>query len=242
MNSRSRHQHFTLTAVIVCLLCLGIAAVAGADADPWMDRVRQAVEDAACARNGFAHNRVEVELHRVRIPDEFRHATDITVKLPDYDDAIGPVTARAYFRSKGKTLGSIAVPAHVKVFADALVTTHRIGRHDVVTTRDIESKIIEVTKMVKWAMTDADSVTGQRAKRTINPGQLVDRRWLEEVPLIQRGDHVVMEYSSGTVRVTANVIAMEDGYRDEEIMVKSSQAKRLMPVIVVNENTVTPTR
>ena len=111
-----------------------------------------------------------------------------------------------------------------------------------ITPRDIETKTLEITKMTQWAMTDADSVVGQRSKRTINPGQLVDRRWLEAVPLIQRGDHVMMEYASGRVKVTANVIAMEDGYRDEQIMVKSGQAKRLMSAIVVDANTVTPAR
>ncbi len=242
MSHPSHTKRIIITTGMLCLFSLGIAAVAGADADPWMERMRQAVEDAACARNGFAHTRVEVEIYRLRVPDEYRRATGVTVQLPDTDDAIGPVTARAYFTSNGKTLGSLAVPAHVKVFADALITTHRIGRHDVLTERDIESRTLEVTKMVQWAMTDPDSVLGQRSKRTINPGQLVDRRWLEEVPLIKRGEHVMMEYSSGAVRVTANVVAMEDGYRDEQIMVKSTQAKRLMPVIVVDGNTVTPAR
>jgi flagella basal body P-ring formation protein FlgA len=51
-----------------------------------------------------------------------------------------------------------------------------------------------------------------------------------------------MSYSAGAVHVTANVTAMEDGYPDEEIMVKSELAKRLMPVVVVDANTVTPAR
>jgi len=231
-----------ITAGLVCLLWQGLAAVAGADSDPWKDRLRVAVEDAACARNAFAHDRVDVELHRIRVPDKYRTATGISIELPDYDDAIGPVTARAYFKSQGKTLGSMPVPARVKVFADVLVTTSRIGRHDVIESSQIEPQTLEITKMVKWAVTDADSVVGYWAKRTINPGQIVDRRWLAEVPLIQRGDRVTMAYSSGAVRVTANVIAMEDGYRDQKIMVKSKQAKRLLSVVVVDGNTVAPAR
>lgn len=242
MTNTTNRTRAVACAGLICLFCCGLAAVAGADTDPWKDRIRQAIEDAACARNGFSSDYVEVDIHRTRVPHEFRGATSITAELPEYDDAVGPVTARAYFKAKGKTLGSIAVPAAVNVYAEALVTTHRIGRHDVITQRDLETKKLDITKMVKWAMTDADSVVGLRSKRTINPGQLVDRRWLEAVPLIHRGDRVMMEYSSGAVKVTANVVAMEDGYRDEEIMVKNSRAKRLMSAIVVDGNTVAPAR
>jgi flagella basal body P-ring formation protein FlgA len=89
-------------------------------------------------------------------------------------------------------------------------------------------------------MSDPDSIVGKRATRVINPGQIVDRRWLADVPLIERGDHVLMSYSVGSVHVTSSVIAMEDGYENERIMVKSGQAKRLLPAFVKDKNTVEP--
>jgi flagella basal body P-ring formation protein FlgA len=188
----SRLSHSFVMAGMICLLLVGIAAVAGAETDPWTDRLRQAVEDAACARNGFAPSQVEIELHRVRVPDEYRSASKITVDIPEYDDAIGPVTARAYFSLGGTTLGDMPVPARIKVFAEALVTKRRIARHEVIKDTDVEAKTLEITKLVKWAMTDRDSVAGHWAGRTINPGQIVDRRWLEEIPLIQRGDKLTL--------------------------------------------------
>jgi flagella basal body P-ring formation protein FlgA len=242
MMLRLRLSHRLAIAGLTCLLLQGIAAVAGAETDPWTDRLRQAVEIAACARNGFAPDRVEVELHRVVVPDEYHTASGITIEIPEYDDAIGPVTARACFTLNGKTLGNIPVPARITVFADALVTKRRIARHEVIGDADVEPKTLEITSLVKWAMTDRDSVVGHWAGRTINPGQIVDRRWLEDIPLIQRGDRVTLAYASGSVRVTTNVIAMEDGYQDQQIMVKSAQAKRLLPAIVVDGNTVTPAR
>ena len=185
---------------------------------------------------------MEVELHSVRVPDDYRMANEIQIELPDYDDAIGPVTARAYFMLNGKTLGNLPVPARVKVFADVLVTTRRMARHHIIEPADFEPKRLDITNLTGSAMTHPDSVIGHWAQRTINPGQIVDRRWLAEVPLIQRGDQVTMAYASGAVRVTTSVIAMEDGYRDQQIMVKSAQAKRLLPVVVVDGSTVTPAR
>lgn len=234
-----------LWLVAAALLCLPLqwrSAVAGTETDPWRDRLRAAITEAACARNGFAKDQVEVELHRVRVPDEYRLANEIQIELPDYDDAIGPVTARAYLMINGKTLGNLPVPARVKVFADVLITTRRIARRHVIEAADFESQRLDITNLTGSAITHPDSVIGHWAQRTINPGQIVDRRWLAEVPLIQRGDKITMAFTSGAVRVTTNVVAMEDGYRNQQIMVKSAQAKRLLPAVVVDGNTVTPSR
>ena len=239
---RTRTNPCLLVTSLLCACLCGGDVSANSDADPWTERVRIAVEDAACVRNGFARDRVDVTLHRLHVPDEYRAATGIRIALPDYDDAIGPMTAHATFTAKGKTLGRMPVPVRVSVFADVLVTKTRLARHAIVQPGDVGRQTLEITKRVKWAMTDADSVVGQRTKRTINPGQIVDRRWLADVPLIQRGDRVTMAYAKGAVRVTAHVTAMEDGYRDQQIMVKSAQAKRLLPVVVVDGNTVTPVR
>lgn len=236
--SRYTRRLATLIAVAGAVLLFGVGA---SDGSPdWTARLRAAATQAITARNGYPAGQLDIALHRVRVPKRFNSATEVRATVPDYSDAIGPVTLRAVFSRDGKTLGSMPLPVRVKVFANALVTNHRIGRKQVIGPGDLDTERVEITKLVKWIVTDPNEVVGQWAKRTVNAGQIVESRWLEEVPLIRRGEHVSLTYQAGSVEVSANVIAMEDGYRNQEIRVKHVHTKRLMPAVVIDEDTVEP--
>ncbi|MBD3298790.1 MAG: flagellar basal body P-ring formation protein FlgA [candidate division Zixibacteria bacterium] len=228
----------SLFVFVVVLVLLGTAR---ADAAPLEDRLQSKLQSAVCERTGYAPANIVIKRHRTRIAPKYRAADNVTVSLPDYDDAIGPITARAHFRKNGKTLGSVPVPIRVDLFDSVLVTTRKLKRHDIIGLGDVTRDWQEITRYVKWVMTDPDSLDNCRAARTINAGSLVDRRWVETIPLVQRGDRVTLEYESGGVRVTANATAMEDGYRQQTIRVKTEYANRLIDAIVTGDGTVAPT-
>ncbi len=232
---RSSSSLFVIFAVLVLL------GTANTEAVPLEDRLQSALQSAVCERTGYAPANIVIKRHRTRIAPKYRNADNVTVALPDYDDAIGPITARAHFTRNGKTLGSVPVPIRVDVFDSVLVTTRKLKRHDIISPTDVTHDWQEITRYVKWTMTDPDSLDDCRAARTINPGSLVDSRWVEKVPLVQRGDRVTLEYESGGVRVTANATAMEDGYRQQTIRVKTEYANRLIDAVVTGDGTVAPT-
>jgi flagella basal body P-ring formation protein FlgA len=117
-----------------------------------------------------------------------------------------------------------------------------LHRYDVIRPEDFKRERLEVTKTLDWVVTDADSVIGRRVLRTIGAGQALDRRALAEMPLIRRGDRVTMTYAAGTVRASAPVVAMEDGYPDQKIFVKYGERQRLIPAKVIDAATVRPIR
>ncbi|GAB4317070.1 MAG: hypothetical protein Kow0074_05440 [Candidatus Zixiibacteriota bacterium] len=224
---------------IITIAVLLLSSVA-ARAVPLEDRLEAALKDAVCERTGYGAENIVIKQHRVRIAPKYKTADDVRVSLPDYDDAIGPVTARAHFTKNGTSLGSIPVPIRVSVFDSVLVTTRKLKRHDVIHQGDVARDWVDITRYVNWTMTNPDSLNGCRAARTINAGSLVDRRWVEKIPLVQRGDRVTLEYEARGVRVTANATAMEDGYRRQTIRVKTEYANRLLDAVVTGAGTVSP--
>ena len=225
-------------AVIVPWLTVAIAA----DVPAWPSALQIAVKNAVCARNGYDPSDVEITYHTTRVPDRCRHAATFRVDIPEFDDGIGPLTARAYCDSAQITIATVAVPIRVSIYARALVTTRRLQRYEVIRPEDIRRERFEVTKMINWAVTDADSVIGRRVLRTISAGQALDRRALADVPLIRRGDRVTMTYAAGTVRASTRAVAVEDGYADQRILVKLGDRQRLIPALVVDASTVKPIR
>lgn len=215
---------------------------APAGAVPLEDRLETALKSAVCQRTGYGSENIVIKQHRIRIAPKYRDADGVRVALPDYDDAIGPVTARAHFTRNGVSLGSIPVPVRVSVYDSVLVTTRKLTRHDAIHAGDVTQAWTDITRYVEWTMTDPDSLAGCRAARTINAGSLVDRRWVEAIPLVQRGDRVTLEYETRGVRVTANATAMEDGYRQQTIRIKTEYADRLLDAIVTGAGTVAPSQ
>ncbi len=222
----------------VIIFCAG----ATAEARDWLPELRKVATKAVMARNGYRADQLEVMLHRVRVPKRFNLATGVRAAVPQYDDAIGPVTLRAIFTRNGKDLGSTPLPIRVKVFANVLMTNRRIGRKEVIRPADLRNERVEITKLVKWVMTDSKAVVGKWATRTVNAGQIVDNRWVADVPLIRKGDRVSLTYQAGSVYVSSNVTAMEDGYQDQQIRVKNERSKRLLTALVIDEETVEPIR
>lgn len=206
------------------------------------ERVATASKTAICERNRFNPADVEITMHTLRSLNRYNDATSVKVTLPDYDDAVGPVTGHAIFLKDGEELGSIPVPMRVTVFGEVLVTAARVKRHVEIKASDVERQRVDVTRLVGRTLCEPDSIVGHWLTRTMSAGQIIDRKWVEDVPLVRRGDRVTMEYGTNNVQVSANVTAMEDGYRNQTIAVKTDYANRLVHAVVIDESTVHPVR
>lgn len=230
------------------LVPLALAAVIGgavgacAASSEWPPALKTEVKNAVCARNGFDPANVDITYHPTRVPERCAHAISFRADVPEFDDAIGPVTVRVSCDSARTTVATVAVPIRVSIYSRGLVTTHRLQRFEVIGPEDIKRERFEVTRMLDWAVTDADSVIGRRVVRTIEAGQVVDRRWLADVPLIRRGERVTMTYAAGGVTASINAIAAEDGYPEQRIYVMRSGHQRLISAVVVDSTTVRPLR
>ncbi len=227
-------------SLIFAVAALKPSAVRSADVPAWPAALQAALQAAVCERNGYTPGDIEITYHMTRVPDRCKHATSYHIEIPEFDDAIGPLTAHADCDSANVRIATVAIPVRVSIYARALVTTRLLSRYDVIRPEDIKRERFEVTRIMDWAVTDVDSVVGRRVLRTIGAGQVLDRRALADVPLIRRGDRVTMTYALGTVRASTQAVAVEDGYPDQKILVKLGERQRLVSAMVVDAATVRP--
>lgn len=226
--------------LLITIAVLRPLVVRSADVPAWPTALQVALQTAVCERNGYTPADIEITYHMTRIPDRCKRASSFKVEIPEFDDAIGPLTAHADCDSANITIANVAIPVRVSIYARALVTTRLLARYDVIRPEDIKKERFEVTRIMNWAITDADSVVGRRVLRTIGAGQVLDRRALADVPLIRRGDRVTMTYALGTVRASTQAVAVEDGYPDQKILVKLGERQRVVSALVVDASTVRP--
>jgi flagella basal body P-ring formation protein FlgA len=92
---------------------------------------------------------------------------------------------------------------------------------------DVHVVAISFAQLDKLGVEDEAMVVGQRAKRFIPAGTLLELSMLEAVPIVTRGQLVRLESVAGSVRVVTTAKAAEDGLLGELIKVKAADEKRV---------------
>ena len=92
---------------------------------------------------------------------------------------------------------------------------------------DIELVPVTFTRFEKLGLGDPAQVVGQRAKRFVAAGSLIDASMLEAVPLITRGQLVSLVSVSGAVRVATTATATEEGLLGETITLRATDNRRV---------------
>jgi len=90
--------------------------------------------------------------------------------------------------------------------------------------RIIEEQDLTVVRELRFdsgkdLLTDMEEAAGKRAVRSLDGGQLVERKMIEDPPLVKKGDRVRIEAAGGRIRVTAMGRVMQDGRSGEQVKV-----------------------
>jgi flagella basal body P-ring formation protein FlgA len=123
--------------------------------------------------------------------------------------------------------------------ADVVVTTAdlKASRPIDATQVALESRDVSATAE---PTSDLDQVVGKSSRRALRSGQVVDRRWLLEPILVQRGATVTIVARNAGVEVNVVGEATEAGRRDQVIAVRNKATGKIIRARVIGENSVAP--
>jgi flagella basal body P-ring formation protein FlgA len=90
--------------------------------------------------------------------------------------------------------------------------------------RIIEEQDLTVVRELRFdsgtdLLTDMEEAAGKRAVRSLDGGQLVERKMVEDPPLVKKGDRVRIEAAGRRIRVTTMGRVMQDGRSGEQVKV-----------------------
>lgn len=128
----------------------------------------------------------------------------------------------------------------------AVVARRSINQGATIRAQEVELVPLTFTRFDKLGMSEIASAIGQRAKRFIPAGSMVEPDVLESVPLVTRGQLVTLVSVAGTVRIVTTGKALQSGLLGQAISVRALDNKRveLEAVVIgpgeVRIGTVTP--
>ncbi|MBN1826844.1 MAG: flagellar basal body P-ring formation protein FlgA [Candidatus Eisenbacteria bacterium] len=234
MKVRNAVQGWRVPYVSSLLCFLLCAAFATAAAEPVTEQaVRAAVESRV--REAFA-GRGETEVLCGRVPalgDLEGEELSLRAELLRDPMARGPVIVTVDFLRDGERIGRKAVSAEVRVWKNVAVAARRIGRHEVIDAASVRFDRVDLRALGDRPFAETERLTGLRARRMLPEGAAIVAGAVEAVPVVQRGDKVILMASVGGITVSASAVCQDDGAEGERVAVKNDRSgKRLTGVVM----------
>lgn len=174
----------------------------------------------------------------------FHNAQDQVLDLtrPTYDfrirkrggNILGLVQLNVDLFANGEQLQTVSLVAQVSLVRQELIARRAINQGATIGANDVELVSTIHTRPAPAALNEPALVVGQRAKRFIPRGTLLEPAMYASVPLVTRGQLVTLTSVSGAIRVVTTAQAASEGLLGETIRVRTSDKSRLqLDAIVV---------
>ncbi len=139
---------------------------------------------------------------------------------------IGLVPVEVDVLTGDRIVQTVSLSVRLTVLRDMIVARRAINQDATIQTSDVDLIPMSLTRFDDLPANDLAQVLGQRAKRFIAAGAVVDTGSLAAVPLVLRGQLVTLVSEVGGVRVVTAGKAAEDGKLGEVIRVRSTDRRQ----------------
>ena len=139
----------------------------------------------------------------------------------------------------GKTVQTVPLVLQVAMRRNVVVARRAINQGATFRESDLDLAFMSFAHLDEVGLGELSRAVGQRAKRFISVGTVIDVGMLEEVPLVQRGQLVTLASVVGGIRVVTTAKAAESGLLGEVIKVRAADNRRVeFDVVVVGPGAV----
>jgi flagella basal body P-ring formation protein FlgA len=118
------------------------------------------------------------------------------------------------------------VTAQVSEAALGVVAARGLARGDVLREEDVSLEPIANPLERRSVASAPEDAIGKRLRRNLDAGAPMRRAWLEEVPLVKRGEPVRLAVSRGQLRIESTGIARQDGKAGQIVRVENPTSHR----------------
>jgi flagella basal body P-ring formation protein FlgA len=211
--------------LLVALVCFATPAIAES---PAVARVRSDLERFLGEHVEGEGAKVEIpELQAFdydvsRVPGELRTELSTRSPMPFH----GRVSVAVALFVGDQLVKRAVVSPYVRIDERVVVTTRALSKGDVIAREDLAFSERDRAELPGNVVRDLESLVGLRAKRGLSGDQLVRVGDFEPVPLVERGDRVMLVLEAGALRIPAAGEARERGAAGDWIRVVNLDSKR----------------
>jgi flagella basal body P-ring formation protein FlgA len=160
------------------------------------------------------------------------------VTFPANATFLGPTSFSLSLRVAGNIEKRLYGTAHIEVLQEVAMLARPVSQDDVITAEDIQLKHMHRSRVSSRAVTEAEELIGKRVKRPLPAHTMVHTSDVETLPVVQKGDVVLIVIESPALKITATGEALEHGGRGATIRVRNMGSNREIRAVVIDKETV----
>lgn len=151
---------------------------------------------------------------------------------------LGNCWVKVYFFKDNGIFQTANLNLQINLFQKVLVARESIKQGQYLTPELFEVARREVTSLTDPPVVSSEELGGKSAARAMVAGKTLTQSFLQNQDIVKRGDVVSIEYSNGSIKITASGEAKESGSQGETIKVKNVSSSRIISAVVQDEKTV----
>jgi flagella basal body P-ring formation protein FlgA len=163
-----------------------------------------------------------------------------SLKVEPLGDArpFGNCWVKVYFFRNDGIFQTTNLNLQVSLFQNVLVAKKSIKQGENLTSELFDVARREVTSLADPPIVSPGELEGMSATRAMASGKTLTQSFLKKQEIVKRGDLVSIEYSSGSIKITASGEVKESGCLGETIKVKNMSSSKIISAVVQDEKTV----
>lgn len=130
-----------------------------------------------------------------------------------------------------KSVNSI-LTLQIKLYKKVPVAIQEIKRKEKIDANSYTVQTVEITSQKNPEVMTLEDLNSIRAKSLIKEGQVITKDLIEEIPVIQSGSRVIAECVKGSVVVSTEAVARQDGKVDEVIDILTASNEMLRAKVI----------
>lgn len=130
------------------------------------------------------------------------------------------------------------ITVRLKLYKTVCIAKNSIDPGQSVTGSDAELKLVNVTDLRGTPIQSLDELNGWRSKVKISPGSVLLKELLDEIPVINKGDHITASAIVGSVKISTDAEARQDGVIGDVIYIVTKDKKQFKAKILDSNNVI----
>ena len=162
----------------------------------------------------------------------------LSADLPSGVHYSTPTTVAVRVDIQDRTPLTITLNYNIRLYRNVVIVGQGIGAHEMIAPEALHLERLEVGRLTGGYFTELAEVAGYAAKRSLAPGMVIAKSMLEKPLLIKRGAMVAILAEAGSLQVTAQGEALQDGRNGQLIRVMNIQSRKIILAQIIDGNTV----
>ncbi len=140
---------------------------------------------------------------------------------------LGLVAVEVDVISNGRVVQTVPLVVQVSMTRDVVVARRSINQGATIGAGDIETTELRFSRVDQIGLLDVERIIGQRAKRFVSSGTMIDLSDVESVPIIIRGQLITLVSAVGGIEIVTTGKAAADGLFGDTIKVRAADNRRI---------------